>query len=286
MQKRLIPVAAALMALSIAGPSRAQTSDGPDLDQVVATVNGAKITLGHVAAAKATLPEQYQTLPTDVLFPGIIDQLIQQTVLQQSFEGEAPARVTLALENESRSLFAAEVVESILAEAVTEELIEKAYQDSYSAGDQGVEYSAAHILVETEETALEVIEEVNGGADFGAVARQKSTGPSGPRGGDLGWFGLGQMVPAFEQAVVAMEPGQVSEPVETQFGWHVIKLNETRVKEAPALEDVREELTRQVRDAAVTAKIESLVEAADIDREGGAAMDASILNDIDLSRSE
>ncbi len=286
MQKRLIPVAAALMALSIAGPSRAQTSDGPDLDQVVATVNGAKITLGHVAAAKATLPEQYQTLPTDVLFPGIIDQLIQQTVLQQSFEGEAPARVTLALENESRSLFAAEVVESILAEAVTEELIEKAYQDSYSAGDQGVEYSAAHILVETEEAALEVIEEVNGGADFGAVARQKSTGPSGPRGGDLGWFGLGQMVPAFEQAVVAMEPGQVSEPVETQFGWHVIKLNETRVKEAPALEDVREELTRQVRDAAVTAKIESLVEAADIDREGGAAMDASILNDIDLSRSE
>ena len=90
MQKRLIPVAAAFLAVSFAGQAPAQSADETDLDQVVAVVNGTTITLGHVAAAKTTLPEQYQNLPADVLFPGIIDQLIQQTVLQQAFEGELP----------------------------------------------------------------------------------------------------------------------------------------------------------------------------------------------------
>lgn len=286
MQKRLIPVAAALLAVSMGNVLHAQSNDGPDLDQVVAVVNGTEITLGHVAAAKATLPDQYQNLPADVLFPGIIDQLIQQTVLQQTYEGELPKRVTLSIDNETRSLVAAEVVEATMADAVTDELIEKAYQEKYGSGDQGTEYSAAHILVETEETALQVKEAVENGADFAEVAREKSTGPSGPRGGDLGWFGTGVMVPAFEQAVLAMEPGDVSDPVETQFGWHVIKLNETRIKEAPELISVRPELEQEVRQNAVTEKIEALIEAAEIDREGGAAMEASILNNIDLSRSQ
>ena len=94
------------------------------------------------------------------------------------------------------------------------------------------------------------------------------------------------MVPTFEQAVLTMEPGDVSDPIETQFGWHVIKLNEIRIKEAPALEDVRGELEQRVRQDAVSNRIEALVETAEIDREGGAAMEASILNTIDLSRSE
>lgn len=286
MHKRLIPVAAAILAVSFAGQAPAQSADGPDLDQVVAVVNGTIITLGHVAAAKTTLPEQYQSLPADVLFPGIIDQLIQQTVLQQAFEGDLPRRVTLSLDNETRSLVAAEVVESIMTTAVTDELVEETYQAEYGSGEQGNEYSAAHILVETEETALEIKKEIEEGADFATLAQQKSTGPSGPRGGDLGWFGTGVMVPTFEQAVLAMEPGDVSDPIETQFGWHVIKLNEIRIKEAPAIEEVRTDLEQQIRQDAVSKRIEGLMETAEIDREGGAAMEASILNDIDLSRSE
>lgn len=286
MHTRLIPVAAALLAFSLSSSVSAQSSDGPDLDQVVATVNGVNITLGHVAAAKATLPQQYQSLPTNVLFPGIIDQLIQQTVLQQSYEGELPRRVTLSLDNETRSLVAAEVVENVLAQGISEEMIAAAYKETYESVDQGQEYNAAHILVETEETALEIKAALDEGAEFAELAREKSTGPSGPRGGDLGWFGTGVMVPEFEQAVTGMEEQQVSEPIQTQFGWHVIKLLETRVKEAPALDDVRAELEQKLREEAVTGHIDTLMETADINRDGGAAMEASILDEIDLSRSQ
>jgi len=77
------------------------------------------------------------------------------------------------------------------------------------------------------------------GADFATLAKERSTGPSGPRGGELGWFGTGQMVPEFEQAVIGLEDGAVSEPVQTQFGWHVVKRNDSRNKSAPSLDEVQ-----------------------------------------------
>jgi peptidyl-prolyl cis-trans isomerase C len=284
MQKRLMPIAAAAIAVMTAVPLFAADDDAPDLSQVVATVNGETITLGHIAVAKASLPDQYRNLPSDVLFRGILDQLVSQTLLSQSFEGDRPERIVLALENETRSLIAGEVVENILANAVTPEAVEAMYAEQYLNVEQGQEYSAAHILVETEEAASQVKADIDAGADFAATAREKSTGPSGPRGGDLGWFGKGVMVPAFEAAVVALEPGQVSDPIQTDFGWHVIKLNEIRTATAPGLDAVRGEIEAAVRDKALQDRIADLNSSGDIDRTGADAIDPSVLDQIDLTK--
>lgn len=283
MQNRLIPAAATAIALMLTTPVFAQDTETPNLDTVVATVNGTEITLGHIVVAKATLPDQYQSLPADVLFKGILDQLISQSALSQSFDGDLPSRITLALDNERRSLIAGEVVEGVMQEAVTPELLEKAYQEQFVDGDASEEYNASHILVETEEEAKAIKTDLDAGADFADTAKEKSTGPSGPNGGSLGWFGPGMMVPSFEAAVVALEPGEISDPVQTQFGWHVIILNETRIKEAPALEDVKEELEAQIRSDAVQSHITKLTEEATVDRSVADSIDPSILNELNIT---
>ncbi|HBB84826.1 MAG TPA: peptidylprolyl isomerase [Sulfitobacter sp.] len=275
MQKPLTFLSSLALAAAVALPVAAQ--DEPGVDTVVATVNDTEITLGHMLVARATLPQQYQQLPDDVLFKGILDQLVQQTALADSFTGELPPRVTLSIENETRSLTAGEAIEGVMAEDVSDEELQAAYDAQYKDAEPEQEFNASHILVETKEEADAIKAEIDGGADFAEVAKEKSTGPSGPGGGSLGWFGPGMMVPAFEEAVAGMEAGSVSDPVETQFGWHVIKLNETRTGEAPALEDVREELETQVRQTKVQEAIESLTEAAEVDRSAAEGIDPTVL---------
>ncbi|MBM1689343.1 peptidylprolyl isomerase [Sulfitobacter geojensis] len=279
MQKPLTYLASLALAVSLALPVAAQ--DTPTVDTVVATVNGKDITLGHMIIARATLPQQYQDLPDEVLYKGILDQLVQQTALADTYEGDLPKRVTLSLENETRSLTAGEVIEGVMAAPVDEEAVKAAYDAQYTDQEAGEEYNASHILVETEEEANTIKTALDDGADFAELAREKSTGPSGPGGGSLGWFGAGMMVPSFEAAVVAMEPGAVSAPVETQFGWHVIKLNETRKTEAPALDDVREELELQVRQTLVQTRIEEITNDADVDRMSEQEIDPALIKNID-----
>lgn len=247
-------------------------------DTVVATVNGTDITLAHMIVLKQRLPAQYQSLPGEVLFEGILDQLVQQTLLGESIEQLSPGSLA-SLENEERALKASEVIQTISEAVVTEEAVEAAYQETYIDGGSASEFNAAHILVATEEEALAIIEELEGGADFATVAQEKSTGPSGPSGGDLGWFGLGQMVAPFEAAVVAMEPGAISAPVQTQFGWHVIKLNDTRF---PPLEAVRADLITQLRQVAIEARVAELTVGADISRSTVEDIDPALLDDLSI----
>ena len=277
MHNRLTFVAVLGFAATLALPVHAQ-----DASTVVATVNGTDITVGHMIIARASLPEQYQQLPDEVLFRGILDQLIQQTALRDSFEGELPPRVSLSIENESRSLIAGEMVEVILAVPISEEDLRAAYEAEYSDASPGDEYNASHILVETEEEAQSIIEDIEGGADFAAAAREKSTGPSGPGGGNLGWFGAGAMVPDFEAAVIALEVGAVSAPVKTDFGWHVIMLNETRKLSVRHFDDVRSDLEQSVRQAKVQETVQGFVDASEVDRSGSEGVDPSILKNLDL----
>lgn len=238
----------------------------PDANTVVARVNGTDITVGHMIIARATLPQQYQQIEAKVLYDAILDQLIQQTALEQSRTGGVPRRVALQLENERRSLLAAEVIEDVMASVGDDAAIRTAYDEKYAEGFGGDEFHAAHILVEDEDTANMIKADLDAGADFAETAKEKSTGPSGPGGGDLGWFGLGAMVPEFETAVVAMQPGQVSDPVKTQFGWHLILLSEKRKQAAPDLESVRQEIVQQLQEDAVEAKVETLTSAAKVER--------------------
>lgn len=279
MQKRLTFMAALAVSACLGLPASAQ--DTPQLDTVVATVNGKAITLGHMIVARATLPEQYQQLPDAVLFSGILEQLIQQSALSDSFEGELPPRATLSLENERRSLTAGEVIEKIMSEPLDEDTVKAAYETEYGSADPEKEYDASHILVDTEEEAIAIKAELDAGADFAAVAREKSTGPSGPSGGSLGWFGKGMMVPAFETAVMDMETEAVSDPVKTQFGWHVIRLNGVRDTQAPELEEVRGDLELQIRQTRAQTEIERIAGLADVDQTAAQGIDPSVLKNIE-----
>ncbi|RXV70083.1 peptidylprolyl isomerase [Roseovarius sp. A46] len=278
LQRLLAPVL--LAALTAGVPAAAQ--DEPPLDTVMATVGETEITLGHMLVLRGTLPEQYNQIPPDVLFRGVLDQLVQQELLSQSHEGALSRVAQLRLDNEQRAIAASEVIGEITGEAVTDEALQAAYDSEYTGAAEETEYRASHILVETEEEAQALVEEIAGGANFAALAQEHSTGPSGPSGGELGWFGAGVMVPEFSEAVTALDVGEVSDPVKTQFGWHVIKLNETRAKEKPALADVRDELADTLRRQALDAHVAQLEANSAVDRSGSDGMDPALINRFDL----
>jgi len=232
--------------------------------------------MGHMIAARIALPEQYQSLPDDVLYQGLMEQLIQQLVLSQA-AGDASNRVQIQLENERRALIAGEMIDGVLSAAVNDETLQAAYDAQYANAEPAKEYNASHILVETEAAAKDLIAQLADGADFAELAKANSTGPSGPNGGELGWFGAGMMVKPFEDAVVTLQAGEVSAPVQTQFGWHVIILNETRMQGAPAMEDVRDELIALVQNNAVETAIAALTATATIERTDVAEIDPATL---------
>ncbi len=280
MSKHLKFLCSAALVLGLSGPVVA--ADAVDADTVVATVNGTQVTVGQMIMVRAALPQQYQSMPDDVLFNGILDQIIQQNLLAQAHTGDEPRRLEIALQSERRLILADAVVEDFLSEPPSEEDIQAAYDARYANFEGPSEFNAAHILVETEEEAVALRQQIVDGADFAEMAKEHSTGPSGPSGGALGWFGPGMMVPEFETAVVAMNAGDVSAPVKTQFGWHLIKLNELRKQETPALADVRSELAGEVQGAKLEAFIASLTEKSEIDRSNAAAFDPSIIKQTNL----
>lgn len=280
MSKRLTFLSAAALSISMALPALAE--EAPTAETVVATVNGTEITLGHLMLTRRDLPPQYQQLPAEVLFPGILDQVIQQTLLEQSMTGDLPAATRYVLDNQRRSTLANTAIDAALEAAVTEDALQAEYDASYADAAPTPEYNASHILVETEDAAAKLAEEARGGADFAELAKEHSTGPSGPNGGSLSWFGPGMMVKPFEDAVIALEPGAISDPVQTQFGWHVIKLNETRMAPAPTLDEVRGELVEAVQDKTIRALLDDLSGKAEIDRSGAEGLNPEILNDLGL----
>lgn len=282
MRKHFKFLAGAVLAASLSAPVMAQDAAAPDASTVVATVNGTDITLGHMIVAMASLPQQYQDLADDTLYTGILEQLVQQTILAQSYSEEMPLRAKLALENEERSLRAGETIETLLAGAVTEEDIVAAHEAEVAGFEPVEEFNAAHILVATEEEALAIKADLDGGADFAAMAREKSTGPSGPGGGDLGWFGMGQMVPAFEAATISLQEGEISEPVQTQFGWHVIQLNGTRSTQPPSLDERRDQITAALQREKIQGILDTATEGADIDIPADQQIDPSLLRNVEL----
>lgn len=256
----------------------------PTAETVVATVNGQDITLGQLIVARTTLPQQYQQLPPDVLYDAILEQLIQQTVLAEEHGPELTLHAKIALANETRQLLAGDQIEKIMTAAAGEDAIKAAYEAKYGADYHEMEYNAAHILVETEDEAKSIRKELEDGADFTEMAKSKSTGPSGPNGGELGWFSKGMMVPEFEDAVMAMKPGEISQPVKTQFGWHLVKLNEEREKAAPSLEEVHDQLAAELQQKAVADHVKELVDNAEVTRPEIEGLNPAMIQDLDLVR--
>ncbi|PZX42131.1 peptidyl-prolyl cis-trans isomerase C [Roseinatronobacter thiooxidans] len=271
---------AAVMAFG--APVLAQSD--PTRDTILATVNGTEITLGHLLAARDTLPEQFRQMPGEALFGPLVEQLIEQTAIMQQAEGTLTAREQIAFENEQRAFIANAALTRAAEAALSEENINEAYTafvTEFDGREPTPEFNASHIIVETEAEAAALRAQLDDGADFADLAREHSMDGAAAGGGSLGWFGLGAMIPEFEQAVQSLEIGAYLGPLETQFGWHLVLLNDTRMSSAPALEEVREALAENLQREAAQAALASATEAASIERnyEG---LDASILSRSDL----
>ena len=255
-------VATALCA-GLALPASAQ-----DAATVLARVGTTEITLGHAIAMRQALPQQFRAVPDATLFPAIVEQLIEQEVLAQALSDQLSRAERVTLENETRAFIANAALMAAARTAVTPESITAAYDAfaaEFAAGEPTTEYNAAHILVRTREEIDTVVAELAGGRDFADVAAQYSLDGSAQQGGDLGWFGPGVMIAPFEAAVMALEPGQTSEPVETQFGWHVVLLKDTRLASVPALDEIRAELESEIQREAARALVARLRAAATVE---------------------
>ena len=278
---KFLPVLALSMAF-LAGPMAQAQAEDLTADTVVATVNGANITLGEMVALRESLPEQYKSLADDVLFKGILDQLIQQTNLAQSMGDTLSKRDMLTLENQKRGYLSGEALKAVVDGAVTDATLQAAYDAKYKDTEAKTEYRAAHILVESEEKAADLKKQIEGGADFAELAKANSSDTgSGAAGGELGWFGAGMMVKPFEDGVMALKVGEISAPIKSDFGWHIIKLEETRDVANPTLDDVRDELAGEIESAVVAKHLEELTAKATITRPGE-GIDPAVLKDMTI----
>jgi peptidyl-prolyl cis-trans isomerase C len=206
---------------------------------------------------------------------------VQQEILAQSVGGLGP-RALAVIDNDKRGFVSGVAIEGIVAAAVTDEAVQAAYDARFKDAKPQTEYNAAHILVATVEEAEKLKADLAAGGDFAELAKANSTDTgSGATGGDLGWFGLGTMVKPFEDAIVAAKVGEVTGPVQSDFGFHLILVKETRIADKPTLDQLRDELAAEVESAAINAKIEELTKGATITREGE-ALDPALLKNSTL----
>lgn len=168
-------------------------------------------------------------------------------------------QVKAQIELQGRAVLAQAVaVDFFAANPATDEEIIAEYEVQIQAAP-ALQFKARHILVETQAAAIDLITQLNEGADFAELARENSTGPTGPKGGDLGWFSPENMVKPFSDAVAAMEDGAyTSEPVQTQFGWHVIQREESRDNQPPTLESVRDTIKQRIEQNKFQAYLDGL----------------------------
>ncbi|EFO33503.1 cell-binding factor 2 [Roseibium sp. TrichSKD4] len=222
-------------------------------DDVIAKVGETEITEADIAFAAQDLGQELQRFPPSQWRGILLDVIVDMELLAQAardadidkdpdFQKQLDFLTLRAL----RNAYIAQKIEG----GVSDEDVQAAYDKQFADFEGDEEINARHILVKEKAEADAIVAELQGGADFVELAKEKSTGPSGPNGGDLGFFVRGQMVGPFEEAAFALEPGAFTiEPVQTQFGWHVIKLEEKRKKPKPTLEDVsaglRQQLTRE-----------------------------------------
>ena len=236
----------------------------------VGTLNGETIYLDEVMQIAEQLPEEYRRQPLDTYFDQLVDDVINTRLA-------ANAAIADGLQNEELIIEAIRIAtDRILAEAymasevrkdVDDAAIQAAYDRFVADSDSREEISARHILVNSEEEALGLIAKLKEGADFGELAKEFSTGPSGPKGGDLGYFGRGQMVPDFEAAAFNLEIGTFSsKPVRTQFGWHVIKLEDKRIAAPASLDEMRGQIANSLSQQALARLIEEMRIDADISK--------------------
>ena len=265
--------AALAVVFAVLLPSPAPAAEDKDEkrdDPVVAIVDGAPIQRSDVEEARGRLPARMRQLPLQVVFELLRDSLINTKLVagqarEQGLHEEEKIRRQMA-RTEDQILERAFLVRYI-EERITEDALQERYEKLVGEMKDKEEISARHILVETEGKAREIIAELKKGEDFAELAKKRSTGPSASGGGDLGFFSADQMVPEFAKAAFALDKGEFTEtPVKTQFGWHVIKVEDRRTAKPPAVEEVSKTLRAELSREIGAAYIQGLREKADVQR--------------------
>ena len=226
-------------------------------------VNGKTIKFGSAIIAFSKIRQNNIKFDEKTIFSQIIQQLVNEELLSQKVDKENQLTL-LALEHEERSAKAAQMVSKILKNFPNDELVNSAYQNLANEFKGSLEYNASHILVKEESQAKTIRKDISIGKNFEALAKEHSIGPSGKNGGNLNWFDLGSMVPEFSTALMVLSEGDISQPVQTKFGWHLIKLNKTREKKIPEFQEVKAQLVQNLRQKKINDYLKSLTENSEI----------------------
>ena len=239
--RQIFIVALALVFLS--GPdavAQNQISEG-----TVATVDGIAITYNDVSLVEDELMAVYGQLPEEQRFQTLVGYMVNRILASEAakkagLENDADvAKIKAFME---RKALQDVYIAKMLTERVREEDVTAYYDKEIKNGPVEEEVRARHILLDNREAADAVVADLENGADFAALAKERSKGPSGPSGGDLGYFSKQSMVPAFSDAAFKLAAGETSPPVQTQFGWHVIRVEDRRNRPVPPLDQVRDQI--------------------------------------------
>jgi peptidyl-prolyl cis-trans isomerase C len=255
------------LGLFVGGPARAE-------DKVLARVNGVEIRQSDLALAEEELGPSLAQMDPATKEQNVLAFLIDMNLVAKAAEDK---KVQDSDDFKKRMAFTRSrlLMDSLLASegkaATTDEAMKKVYQDASKQISGEQEVHARHILVETEDEAKQVAEELKKGADFAELAKKKSKDPGASDGGDLGFFTKDQMVPEFSAVAFSLEPGKISDPVKTQFGWHIIKVEEKRNRKAPEFDQVKSQIESYVTRKAQADYVAKLHQGAKIERMDQAA---------------
>jgi len=240
-------------------------------DPVVAIVNGQQIRLSELEIAQQSLPQQYRSMPLQAVFPALLERIIDSKLVVQEGKktktNEDPAfkkRMAFVEEQVLQDFW----IQREISRLVTLEKIQQRYQERLKSMPPEEEVHARHILVATEDEAKAIIAELKKGTPFDKLAKEKSTDKaSGAEGGDLGWFKKSDMVKEFADAAFDLKKGQVSEtPTKTQFGFHVISIDDRRTAPPPALEELSEQIREELAREAITAQLDRVRSGSKIEK--------------------
>ena len=238
--------------------------------KIVATVDGKPIFLSEIIGMAQRLPEQYRKMSLEAVYPSLLTRAIDSKLVtlegrRAGFSKDPDVKKRL-LDVEDQIISEIFLTKTIGSQ-VTEKALQKIYSETKSEMASGDQIKARHILLDSEEKAMEIIKKLQAGGEFAKLASEYSTGPSAASGGDLGWFGEGQMVPEFSKAAFALNPGDiVTKPVKTQFGWHIILVEDRKVSAPPSFDEAKEQLASTMSQKLLKELIETLRTKAKIVR--------------------
>jgi len=260
-------LASCLVLALLVGPARAD-------DKVLAKVNGAEIRQSDVALAEEELGPSLAQMDPATKEENVLAFLIDMKIVAKAAEDK---KVADNDDFKKRMAFTRNrlLMDSLLGAkgkaATTDDAMKKVYEDASKQISGEQEVHARHILVETEDEAKAVKAELDKGADFAELAKKKSKDPGASDGGDLGFFTKDQMVPEFSTVAFSLEPGKISDPVKTQFGWHIIKVEEKRNRKPPEFDQVKGQIETYVTRKAQADYVAKLRDSAKIERMDQAA---------------